>query len=122
MAALMTRLFKSPKVRYFYSIAKAGIHIGFPALLLWLPATFFDHGRSISLFELAGVEDYYSKGITRAIMHLIHFDFATAWEYNKLSFVVFPLIAYVWGKAFLQNFFLLKKLHQQQKTTGLPQA
>lgn len=122
MAALMTRLFKSPKFRYFFCIVKAVVHIGFPALLLWLPATFFDHGRSISLFELAGVEDYYSKGITRAIMHLIHLDFATAWEYNKLSFIVFPLIAYVWGKAFLQNFFLLRKLHHQRKATGLTKA
>lgn len=101
------------------SIAKAGIHIGIPVLLLCLPATFFDEGRSISLFELAGVEDYYSKGMTKAVMHLIHLDFSTAWEYNKLSFIVFPLIAWVWGKSFVMNCFLLKKLHQQKKATAL---
>lgn len=100
------------------SMLKAGIYIGIPVLLLCLPATFFDEGRSISLFELAGVEDYYSKGMTKAVMHLIHLDFSTAWEYNKLSFIVFPLIAWIWGKSFVRNYALLQKLHLAQKATA----
>lgn len=114
--------FKSIQFRYALSIVKAVIFIGVPALLLYLPATFFDEGRSISLFELAGVEDYYSKGMTRAVMHLIHLDFTTAWEYNRLSFIVFPLIAWVWGKAFYQNYILLKKLHKARQNAALQQA
>lgn len=109
--------FKSIRLRYIVSILKAVVFIGIPVLLLCLPATFFDQGRSISLFELAGVEDYYSKGMTRAVMHLIHLDFSTAWEYNKLSFIVFPLIAWVWGSSFVKNYFLLRKLHQARKAT-----
>lgn len=91
------------------------MHIGIPVLLLCMPADFFDHGQSISLFELAGVEDYYSKGITKAIMHLIHLDFETAWQYNKLSFIVLPLIAFAWSKSFLQQYNRLKRLHQARK-------
>lgn len=110
---------KSLRFRYILSILKAGVYIGVPVVLLCLPATFFDHGKSISLFELAGVEDYYSKGMTRAVMHLIHLDFSIAWEYNKLSFIVFPLIAWVWGQSFVRNCFLLQKLHLQRKATAL---
>lgn len=113
----MMKRFKSIQFRYTLSIVKAVIFIGFPALLLYLPPTIFDEGRSISLFALAGVEDYYSKGMTRAVMHLIHLDFTTAWEYNKLSFVVFPLIAWVWGKSFVKNYILLKKLQQARQAS-----
>ena len=77
--------------------------IGIPVLLLCLPATYFDTGQSISLFELTGVEDYYSKGMTKGVMHLIHLDFEGAWQYNKLSFLVLPLLAYVWAQSFLKN-------------------
>jgi hypothetical protein len=31
-------------------------------------------------------------GMTRAVQHLIHLDFETAYHFNKLSFVVFPLL------------------------------
>jgi hypothetical protein len=29
--------------------------------------------------------------MTRAIQHLIHFDFEGAYSYNKLAFIVFPM-------------------------------
>lgn len=87
--------------------------MGIPVLLLCLPATFFDTGQSISLFELAGVENYYSKGMTKGVMHLIHLDFEGAWQYNKLSFIVLPLLAYVWTKSFLKNQKRLKFYRQK---------
>ncbi|MDI9342367.1 MAG: DUF2752 domain-containing protein [Sediminibacterium sp.] len=39
----------------------------------------------------------YGCGITRAVHHAIHFDFKTAYAYNKLVVVVLPLLIYVWG-------------------------
>ncbi len=88
--------------------------MGTPVLLLFLPANFFDYGQSISLFALAGVENYYSEGITRGVMHLIHLDFIGAWHYNKLSFIVLPLLSYVWVQSFLKN--LKRSKHYRQKT------
>ena len=61
--------------KYYWLVIKTGMYVIIPVFLLLLPGDYFDRGQSISLFELAGVKDYYSKGITRAIMHLIHFDF-----------------------------------------------
>lgn len=80
-----------------------GIYILVPIVLLLLPADFFDHGESISLFSQLGVEGFYSQGLTRASMHLIHLDFAAAAEFNPLAFLVVPLIAVVWGMGFVKT-------------------
>lgn len=62
-----------------------------PIVLLILPVDFFDSGESICLSVVLANTECYGCGMTRAIMHLIHFDFTGAWEFNKLSFIVFPL-------------------------------
>lgn len=70
-----------------------------PIALLFLPVDFFDKGESICLsVQLAGI-DCYACGLTKAIMHLLHFDFAGAWDFNKLSFIVFPMMGVLWVKA-----------------------
>ena len=63
-----------------------------PIVLLILPADFFDKGESICLsFFLFDVECY-ACGLTRAIQHLIHFDFSIGYEYNRLSILVLPFL------------------------------
>lgn len=61
--------------------------------LLALPADFFDNGQSICISVLLLNKECYGCGMTRAIQHLIHMDFSSAYAYNKLSFIVFPLFA-----------------------------
>ncbi|NLA25591.1 MAG: DUF2752 domain-containing protein [Bacteroidales bacterium] len=79
--------------------------LAIPITLWILPADFFDTGKSISIFALFGLQDYaYSTGITRSIMHLMHFDFAGAAGYNKLGFVVLPLLFLLWLKLLLKQF------------------
>ncbi|MFT4661216.1 MAG: hypothetical protein ACI87N_000638 [Flavobacteriales bacterium] len=76
-----------------------------PISLWMMPVNFFDKGRSISVFAFFGVEDYvYSTGMTRSIMHLMHFDFNGALEYNILSFFVLPLLFVLWSKLLLREF------------------
>lgn len=72
----------------------AGLFIIF-IVLLFLPATFFDEGQSICLSVVLFDMECYGCGMTRAIQHLIHFDYKAAYEFNILSFVVLPLIAYL---------------------------
>lgn len=75
------------------------ITIAVPFVLVLLPADYFDKGESICLSKtLAGMECY-ACGMTRGIMHLIHFDFEQAWGFNKLSFIVLPLLFPLWLKA-----------------------
>ena len=65
-----------------------------PILLFLLPADFFDTGNSICLSILFFDSECYACGITRAIQHLIHFDFLIAYEYNKLSIIILPLLTF----------------------------
>ncbi|MCW5924557.1 MAG: DUF2752 domain-containing protein [Saprospiraceae bacterium] len=54
-------------------------------------------------------EECFACGLTRSIMHLIHFDFAEALYHNWLGFIVFPAVAYQWLQWFLADW---KKLRQ----------
>ncbi|MES2779196.1 MAG: DUF2752 domain-containing protein [Bacteroidota bacterium] len=63
--------------------------------LLILPADYFDYGRPMCLSVLLLDKECYGCGMTRGIQHLIHLDFENAWHFNKLSFVVLPLFAYM---------------------------
>ncbi len=100
----MTKLSKLYENKYFRFFA-ALILIAIPVVLWILPAGFFDHGTSVSVFAWFGVEEYiYSTGMTRGVMHLMHFDFQTALNYNKLSVVVLPLLFLLWLKLLLRQF------------------
>jgi len=71
-------------------VAGIGLMAGL-AVLLALPADFFDEGQSICLSVVLFDRECYGCGMTRGVQHLLHFDFRTAWEYNKLAFIVLPL-------------------------------
>jgi hypothetical protein len=85
-----------------------------PIILILLPSDFFDEGESVCLSVLLAGIECYACGMTRAVMHLIHFDFISAWEYNKLSFVVFPILSYLYAKEFLET----KAEYDRQSTTN----
>jgi hypothetical protein len=64
-------------------------------VFLLLPADFFDSGETVCLSRLLLDIECYACGMTRAVQHLIHFDWELAYEYNPLSFIVAPVIAYI---------------------------
>lgn len=70
-----------------------------PLVLILLPVDFFDKGESICLSKVLLNMECYACGMTRAVMHLIHFDFEAAWQFNKLSFIVLPLLFPLWLKS-----------------------
>lgn len=67
-----------------------------PLIVFALPAGFFDSGQTICLSRLLLDISCPGCGMTRAIQHLIHLDTDAALAYNPLSFVVLPLLVYVW--------------------------
>lgn len=90
---------KRSKQRFanIFRLGKIGVLVFTPIFLLAMPKDFFDSGKpTFSLFELLGVDGYYSKGLTRGCMHLLHLDFEGAASFNKLSFVVVPLLLGLW--------------------------
>jgi hypothetical protein len=81
----------------FKKLLRGGL-ICLPLILIILPADFFDEGQSLCLSVLFFDTTCYGCGITRAIQHLIHLDFAEASHFNKMSFVVLPLLIGLWFK------------------------
>jgi hypothetical protein len=69
-----------------------------PAIFLFLPADFFDHGTTICPSKLLLDMHCPGCGMSRATQHLIHFDFNQAWRYNKLTFFVLPVLGYFYLK------------------------
>ena len=64
--------------------------------LFFLPADFFDTGESMCLSVLFFDLECLGCGLTRGIMYLMHLEFQTAWELNKLSFVILPFGTLLW--------------------------
>ncbi|MCS7004780.1 MAG: DUF2752 domain-containing protein [Cytophagales bacterium] len=75
-----------------------------PIILVLLPADFFDRGQSLCLSVLLFDVECYGCGMTRALMHLFHFDFRAAWDLNKISFLVFPILSYLYFQELLQSY------------------
>ncbi len=86
--------------RFFES--RAGIILLFtvltvlPILVFVLPKTFFDSGPPLCVYTIVSGVECPGCGLTRGTMRLSHFDFAGAWEMNKLTFVVVPLLGIWW--------------------------
>jgi len=64
--------------------------------LFFLPADYFDTGQSMCLSVVFFDLECLGCGLTRGIMHLMHLDFHTAWEFNKLSFIILPIGILLW--------------------------
>ena len=79
-----------------------------PILLLLLGSNFFDKGQSICLSVLLLDKSCFGCGMTRAVQHLIHLDFNKAYYFNKLSFIVLPLLIFLWYKEVLNVYKKLK--------------
>jgi hypothetical protein len=86
----------------------------FPIVLLLLPATYFDKGHSICLITLVSGQECYGCGMTRSVMHMIHFDFSTAWNYNKIAFIVFPILCVLYLEVIVRNMLALGILKNEK--------
>lgn len=86
-----------------YSILKILFFIIVPIILILLPATHFDGGQSICLSVLIFDTECLACGLTRASMHLIHFDFHEAYHFNPLVFIVMPVLSFMWARAFFKD-------------------
>lgn len=67
-----------------------------PIVLLVLPSNYFDNGQSVCVSVLLFDQECFGCGMTRGVQHLLHLDFLTAYEFNKLSLIVLPLLVYLW--------------------------
>ena len=76
----------------------------FPLLLSFIPMDWLNRQDTICLFKNLTGRECWGCGITRAVISAVQFDFATAFHYNKLIVVVFPLLVYEWGKIITKSY------------------
>lgn len=80
-----------------------------PVILLILPADFFDKSTvNLCISKIILHRECFACGTTRAVMHFIHFDFKTAWEFNKLVVLVVPFLIYLWYGEVIRSLKILK--------------
>jgi hypothetical protein len=101
--ALTIRNFNNRFRFLLLSILGVGL-LALPLILLLLPADHFDKGKSVCLSVVLLKMECYGCGMTRAMMHLIHFEFTEAFYYNSLSFIVFPFLAYGYLQTLLKTY------------------
>jgi hypothetical protein len=70
--------------------------LAIPCVLWWLPAAAFDEGTPTCLSVLILGKTCPGCGLTRGVMHLLHFDIETALYYNPLSFIALPVLGWIW--------------------------
>ena len=87
-----------------------------------LPADYFDKGQSICLSVLLLHQKCYACGITKAIQHLIHFDFQTAWQFNKLCVIITPLLVVLWAEEFTKYLKKIKNLTKSGNDSNIPRS
>ncbi len=95
---------------YFY----IGGLIAVPIVLLLLPADFFDSGESVCLSVVLLDQECYACGMTRGVQHLLHLDFMSAASFNRLSFIVLPLLILLWFQEMRRSILRIKELREKQ--------
>jgi uncharacterized membrane protein HdeD (DUF308 family) len=86
-----------------------------PTALLILPADYFDSGQSVCLSVLLFNKTCWGCGMTRAVQHFIHFDFATAYSFNKASFIVFPFMIFIWLAEVIHSYKKIRKPNDEEQ-------
>jgi hypothetical protein len=88
-----------------------------PIAVFVLPKTFFDGGPPLCIFTILADTECPGCGLTRGTMRLTHFDFAGAWEMNKLTFFVIPILAIWWVKQWIIVFKKYRNLPNKSNNT-----
>jgi hypothetical protein len=89
----------------------SGMIIG-PVVLMIIPFDTFDYGESICPSKILFNKECPGCGTTRATMRILHFRFAEAWQFNRLSFVTIPLIGFLYGRILYK---LIRRIRNMKK-------
>lgn len=73
----------------------------FAYLLAHVLITYND--KPICLWKNIFHTNCFGCGITRAFYAFCHLDFSSAFNYNKMIFVIIPILLYLWIKEILKN-------------------
>jgi hypothetical protein len=73
-------------------------------LLFWLlPTAWLERGPSLCLVTRITGKACPGCGTLRSLSALAHGNVRRAWQYNRLVFIVAPLLGFIWGKELLKS-------------------
>ena len=82
-----------------------------PVVLWILPATFFDTGVAICPSKVFLDLECLGCGMTRAVMHMHHFDIEEAVYYNTAVLAIYPALVILWFVWVYKSIKRLKKMN-----------
>ncbi|MCI9092484.1 MAG: DUF2752 domain-containing protein [Coprobacillus sp.] len=77
-----------------FSFLRMFFYISLYLFIIIQPVYFMDHQSLCIIKGLFGIECFLC-GMTRACIHLLHFDFKGAFSFHPLSFIVFPILCFI---------------------------
>jgi hypothetical protein len=83
--------------------------IALPALFFFLPADYFDNGASLCPSKQFLNMECPGCGMTRSVQHLIHLDIEAAWQFNKLTFLILPILGFFYVKEIKNQIRIIRK-------------
>jgi uncharacterized protein DUF2752 len=82
---------------------KQAILLLLPLLFWLLPTAWLERGPSLCLITRVTGKACPGCGTLRALSALAHGNIRRAWGYNRLVFIVAPLLGFIWGKALFES-------------------
>ncbi|TAD86732.1 MAG: DUF2752 domain-containing protein [Bacteroidetes bacterium] len=90
-------LFSNPMVNWRVNLVWLCMLFLFPIVLWILPSNTFDAtGFELCPSKLFFDVECWGCGISRAVMHLHHFEFSDALYYHSFVFIIYPLLVLIW--------------------------
>lgn len=87
------------KSSVYFLYLKLGAFLLAPLFILLFPVPYFDeHFGSICIISNLTGYKCWGCGISHAIHDILNLKFLNAYNHNKLSFVVFAILVYLWIK------------------------
>lgn len=74
-----------------FSLIRVFFYLAIPLYIVLQPVNFMDH-TSLCLIQMIFEKECLFCGMTRAFIHILHFDFVGAYTFNPLSYIVFPSV------------------------------
>jgi len=105
------------KSSIYYAVLRLGTFLLIPFLFYIIPISFQDKIGSVCLFKKVTGMECWGCGTRHALYAIMNLDFLKAWNYNKLSFLVFAILVYLWFKYVIKEIKDINNFNHSKEST-----